>query len=105
MSQALFDAGVPHTQWGKFADAVSRWASVLGRDAPAPTTTGRHGKPVLRPEFVEWLMGQPPGLVTAVPGLTRIQQLHVLGNGVVRQQAAAALVELLAPAETERPTP
>jgi DNA (cytosine-5)-methyltransferase 1 len=36
-------------------------------------------------------MGLPDGHVTAVPDLTRAQQLHALGNGVVPQQAAAAL--------------
>jgi DNA (cytosine-5)-methyltransferase 1 len=43
---------------------------------------------------VEWLMGLPAGHVTGVPGLSRAQQLRVLGNGVVPQQAAAALREL-----------
>ncbi|WP_237503069.1 hypothetical protein [Streptomyces sp. SID8374] len=36
-------------------------------------------------------MGLPAGHVTQVPGLTRNQQLHALGNGVVPQQATAAL--------------
>ncbi|MFF8555193.1 hypothetical protein ACF058_20410 [Streptomyces sp. NPDC015501] len=45
--------------------------------------------------FVEWLMGVPASHVTAVPGLTRTQQLHALGNGVVPQQASAALRILL----------
>lgn len=36
-------------------------------------------------------MGLPAGHVTNVPGLTRNQQLHALGNGVVPQQATAAL--------------
>lgn len=45
-------------------------------------------------------MGLPEGHVTAVPGLTRNEQLKLLGNGVVWQQAAAALPYLLA--ETER---
>lgn len=40
-------------------------------------------------------MGLPDGHVTAVPGLTRNQQLKLLGNGVVPQQAAAALRHLL----------
>lgn len=40
-------------------------------------------------------MGLPEGHVTAVPGLTRTQQLKALGNGVVPQQAAAALRALL----------
>jgi len=36
-------------------------------------------------------MGLPAGHVTAVPDLTRTAQLKALGNGVVPQQAAAAL--------------
>jgi DNA (cytosine-5)-methyltransferase 1 len=35
-------------------------------------------------------MGLPAGHVTAVPGLTRNDQLKALGNGVVPQQAALA---------------
>jgi DNA (cytosine-5)-methyltransferase 1 len=46
--------------------------------------------------FVEWLMGLPPGWVTEVPGLSRNDQLKILGNGVVPQQAEAALRYLLA---------
>ncbi len=40
-------------------------------------------------------MGLPTGHVTAVPGLTRTQQLKALGNGVVPQQAQAALRHLI----------
>lgn len=40
-------------------------------------------------------MGLPEGWVTGVPGLPRAAQLKALGNGVVPQQAAAALVLLL----------
>jgi DNA (cytosine-5)-methyltransferase 1 len=36
-------------------------------------------------------MGLPAGHVTAVPALTRTQQLKALGNGVVPQQAEAAI--------------
>lgn len=36
-----------------------------------------------------------PGHVTAVPGLSRTKQLHLLGNGVVAPQAAAAIAYLL----------
>lgn len=36
-------------------------------------------------------MGLPAGHVTEVPGLTRTQQLKALGNGVVPQQAEAAI--------------
>ncbi len=42
-------------------------------------------------------MGLPAGHVTAVPGLSRSAQLKALGNGVVPQQATAAL-RFLAPA-------
>lgn len=37
------------------------------------------------------MMGLPAGWVTNVPGLTRNAQLKALGNGVVPQQALAAL--------------
>lgn len=40
-------------------------------------------------------MGLPEGWVTDVPGITRNQALKMLGNGVVTQQAAAALTHLL----------
>ncbi|SCE07708.1 DNA (cytosine-5)-methyltransferase 1 [Streptomyces sp. DvalAA-14] len=36
-------------------------------------------------------MGLPEGHVTAVPGLSRAQQLKALGNGVVPRQAEAAI--------------
>lgn len=41
-------------------------------------------------------MGLPPGWITSVPGLSRNAQLRLAGNGVVPQQAAAALTHLLA---------
>lgn len=77
--------------WGRYATAVARWEAVTGRRAPRATDArGR-----LNPAFVEWLMGLPAGHVTAVPGLSRTRQLKALGNGVVPQQAAAALRLLL----------
>jgi DNA (cytosine-5)-methyltransferase 1 len=79
--------GQPHVDWGRFAPAVARWELVTGRRAPWATDDRRR----LSPPFVEWLMGLPAGHVTDVPGLTRTQQLRALGNGVVPQQAAAAL--------------
>ncbi|MFE4514211.1 hypothetical protein ACFRMQ_08465 [Kitasatospora sp. NPDC056783] len=45
-------------------------------------------------------MGLPAGHVTAVPGLTRTAQLRALGNGVLPDQAAAALRLLLDRATT-----
>lgn len=46
-------------------------------------------------------MGLPAGHVTDVPGITRNEALKALGNGVVPQQAAAALRFLLAHIESE----
>lgn len=88
-------AGKPDARWGAYAAAIARWGHATGRPAPAPTGPGRTGQRRLSAEFVEWLMGLPAGHVTAVPGLTRTQQLRALGNGVVPQQGAAALRLLL----------
>jgi DNA (cytosine-5)-methyltransferase 1 len=83
------------TDWGPYDPAIARWEQ-LTRPAPPPTETGTKGQPRLSPAFVEWMMGLPDGWVTAIPGLTRNQQLKTLGNGVVPQQAAHALTTLLA---------
>lgn len=40
-------------------------------------------------------MGLPPGWVTEVPGISRNDQLKLIGNGVVPLQAVAALETLL----------
>lgn len=80
--------------WGDYEPSIRRWER-LTRPAPAPTEPGRNG-PRLSPAFSEWLMGLPAGWVTGVPGLTRPAALCALGNGVVPQQAAAALALLLA---------
>jgi DNA (cytosine-5)-methyltransferase 1 len=79
------------TAWGAYEPAIRRWERVLGRATPAPTEPGRTGGRRLSPRFVEWMMGLPDGWVTDVPGLTRNAQLKALGNGVVPQQALAAL--------------
>lgn len=81
--------------WGAYAPAVARWEQVMGRPAPDPTEPGRSG-PQLAPRFVEWLMGHEDGWVTGVPGLTRNQQLRLLGNGVVALQGAEAIRRLAA---------
>lgn len=51
---------------------------------------------VSSPRFIEWLMGLPDGWVTDVQGLTAEQQIEALGNGVVPQQAVAALEPMAA---------
>lgn len=83
--------------FGPYEAAVRRWEAVIGRSAPAPTepspTTGR---PRLSTRFVEHMMGLPDGHVTDhALGLTRAQQLSLLGNGVVPQQAAHAVRTLI----------
>jgi len=73
--------------WGDYEPAIRRWEHAIGRPAPRPTDDrGR-----LNPPFVEWLMGLPAGHVTDTPGLPRSAQLKALGNGVVPQQATAAI--------------
>ncbi|WP_198144540.1 hypothetical protein [Parafrankia sp. EUN1f] len=89
-------AAVQPDRYGRYAPALDRWATILRRPAPDPTEPGRTGRPRLAAPFVEWLMGLPAGWVTATPGLTRNAQLTALGNGVIPQQAAAALTSLLA---------
>ncbi|WP_244298349.1 hypothetical protein [Micromonospora cremea] len=91
-------------RWGVYAAAVARWELLLGRSAPEPMHTGRHGEPVLAPPFVEWLMGLQDGHVTdPTLGLPRTLALRVLGNGVVPQQAAAALRLLRCPHRWQLP--
>lgn len=69
---------------------------MLGRAAPEPTRVSKRGTRQLNPVAVEWLMGLPAGHVTGVPGLSRNEQLKLLGNGVVPAQAELALRHLLA---------
>lgn len=78
--------------FGPYAPAIERWERVIGRPAPPATEPGKT-RPRLSARFVEWMMGLPDGHVTGV-GLTRNQGLKALGNGVVVQQGAAALVHL-----------
>ncbi len=53
--------------------------------------TGSDGKHQLSPVFVEWMMGLDEGHVTGIDGVSRANQLKMLGNGVVPQQAYEAL--------------
>lgn len=83
--------------WGDFEDAIRSHEQLLGRTAPPAMEPGPlRGTPRLNVRFVEWLMALPDGWVVNVPGLTRTQQLTMLGNGVVPPQAAYALEDMLA---------
>lgn len=72
---------------------VNAWARyrrlVFGLQPVRPTLQ-------LSPRFVEWMMGLDEGLVTdGSTGIGRAAQLKALGNGVVPQQAAAAISQML----------
>lgn len=82
--------------WGEYGPAVAAWERTF-RPAPSPVFPGRDGQPRLSPEFTEWMMGLPAGHVTGVPGLTRPEQHHAVGNGVCPQQAELALHHLVDP--------
>lgn len=83
------------TNWGKYELAIRRWES-LTRPAPPPTEPNSKGKPRLHPPFPEWMMGWPAGWVTdPTLGISRNDQLRLIGNGVVPQQARAAVWHLL----------
>lgn len=85
--------------FGVYGQAIARWERVLGRPAPSPTVppTREGGRSRLSTRFVEWLMGLEDGHVSGEDlGLTREQQLRLLGNGVVPQQGAAAVYQLTA---------
>lgn len=68
------------TQW-----RVPSSNEMSDREIPPPLDQGK-----LNAKFVEYMMGLPNGWVTDV-GLSRTQQLKILGNGVVPQQAEYAL--------------
>lgn len=87
------DDGAAQADWGEYAPAVRRWEQVRG-PAPAPVELTPRGKSRLSAQFVEWMMGLPAGWVTGA-GIDRSEQLTALGNGVVPQQAYAALVDML----------
>ena len=100
----LTDATVRQPErFGDYAPAITRWEAVLGRPAPDPTEpTGKGGAHRLGPRFVEFMMGLPSGWVTdpaiwedMKPSTARNAQLKALGNGVVPQQAAAAIRHML----------
>lgn len=82
-------------EFGNYAQAISRWERILGRPAPAPTQPSKTGRPQLSPRFTEWMMGLPAGWVSDVPDIRRNEALKACGNGVVPQQASAALRALL----------
>ena len=81
--------------WGRFDDAVRRWENIFGRPVPDATKPdGKNGNHRLSSALTEWMMGLPDGWVTGV-GLNRSQEMRLIGNGVMPQQAEHALKLLL----------
>lgn len=83
------------TDWGIYEAAIRRWEAVRGA-APSPVELTPKGTYRLSAKFAEFMMGVPAGWITDVPGISRNDQLKALGNGVVPQQAIAALRDMLA---------
>ena len=83
-----------YEQFGDYVPAIARQEAAFGLPAPDPTEPGRNG-PRLSARFAEWMMGLEAGWVTGVPGVSRSEALRLLGNGVVPQQASAAVRWLL----------
>lgn len=80
------------TPWSRYSEAITHWERILGRPAPEPLTTSvKTGRPQLSALLVEWMMGLSAGHVTDIPNTSRVEQLKLLGNGVVPQQAAEAV--------------
>lgn len=77
--------------WKHYTPAIRRWERVTG--IPAPLPLDDRGR--LSTAFSEWMMGIPAGWVTDVSELTRTESLQITANGVVPQQAVAALTQLL----------
>ncbi len=88
-------AGRSRDRLGAYRPAAARWTAVLGREAPDALEDRPEGRTRPNLTFIEWMMGLPFGHVTGVPDLTRRQQIRLLGNGVVPQQADLALTTLL----------
>jgi len=82
--------------WGVYEPRIRRWESVTGRPSPDPVEPNRNGRPRLNAAWSEWLMGWPEGWVTdPAIGISRSDQLRIIGNGVVPAQAAAAIRHLV----------
>lgn len=88
------DKPSPADWWGEYLPAIRRWER-LTRPAPCPVEPNPRGGQRLNVALAEWMMGLPPEWVTDIAGLTRTEQLQLIGNGVVPQQAHAAYSHLL----------
>ncbi|MBK5248116.1 MAG: DNA cytosine methyltransferase [Actinomycetales bacterium] len=93
--QVLMPSAVQPVNFGRYTTAIERWEAIT-RPAPSPTEpTGKGGAQRLSPRFEEWMMDVPDGWITDVPGVSHNDAIKMLGNGVVKSQAAAAIRHLL----------
>lgn len=81
---------------GAYEPAIARWENVTGSPAPHPTAPASTGKHRLSERFAEWMMGLPPGWICDTPEIKRSDAIRAAGNGVVPQQATAALRDMIA---------
>lgn len=92
--------GVNGSDWGVYQDAIDAHASFVGRKPPKPYREKQGseklvGDLIVRPHFFEWLMGLPEGYLTEVFPDEEAKAIKMCGNGVVPEQAVAALTLLL----------
>ena len=100
-SRQLVDYALLHDspRWGEYEGAIRRQES-RSRPAPSPTEPNSNGRPRLAAEFAEWMMFWPQHWVTdPAIGLSRNDQLRIVGNGVVPPQAVAGFTYLRAVSE------
>lgn len=91
---ASLELGQSGIVWGKYENAIQRWEQ-LTRPAPPAMERGESGIMRLAAVFSEWMMGWPAGWVTdPAIGISRKNQLRIVGNGVVSHQAELALTML-----------
>jgi DNA (cytosine-5)-methyltransferase 1 len=86
-----YDEGRTQGNQGKSQSISNKLVETI-YNQEVPNALDQDGK--LNSKFVEYMMGLPSGWVTEC-GLSRSQQLKILGNGVVPQQAYLALQLLM----------
>lgn len=76
--------------WDTYLPAIRHWEAVTETEAPPAVEPNKLGGPRITVEFVTWMMGWPQDWFAGT-GLSRANQLMILGNGVVPQQAQLAI--------------
>lgn len=87
LAHAVIRAELDDT-WDTYQPAIRHWETILGVEAPAAVEVNRNNNPRITVAFVTWMMGWPQDWLAE---LSRPNQLKLLGNGVVPQQAALAI--------------